>query len=103
MLSTNAFGSGRACFPHRAACGSGGLPVGRQQDAQIVLIAHGGKPLEHIGQPGFGIVAGALCALGHRGNGSALDECVIVDSPGMELRLEMPGGAVIRDWTRECQ
>jgi hypothetical protein len=35
-------------------------------------------------------------------NGSALDECVIVDSPGMELRLEMPGGAVIRAWTRPC-
>jgi hypothetical protein len=35
-------------------------------------------------------------------NGSALDKCVIVDFSGMELRLKLPAGAVIRAWPRPC-
>jgi hypothetical protein len=38
MLSTKFAVSGRAGFPERRGCWGGGLPVGRQQDAEVVLV-----------------------------------------------------------------
>jgi hypothetical protein len=38
MLSTKFAVSGRAGFPERLVCRCGRLPVGRQQDAELVLI-----------------------------------------------------------------
>jgi hypothetical protein len=51
--------SGSDLTGHRGArgfCGSG-LPVGWQQDGQVVLIGHGGQTLENVGQVGFRVVA----------------------------------------------
>jgi hypothetical protein len=41
------------------------LPVGGQQDAQVVLVGHGWQAFEHVGEPGFGVVAVALGAFDH--------------------------------------
>jgi hypothetical protein len=65
MLSTKFAVSGRAGFPVQLVCGCGRLPVGRQQDGEIVLIGHGGQALQNVGKPGFGIVAVALGAFDH--------------------------------------
>ena len=64
MLSTKFSVSGRAGFPERRG-GSGGLPFGRQQDAEVVLVGHGGQALQNIGEPGFGVVTVALGAFEH--------------------------------------
>jgi hypothetical protein len=42
--------------------GGAGLPVGREQDAQVVLVGHGGEALEDVGEIGFGVVAMAAGA-----------------------------------------
>jgi len=55
----------RAGFPERSGCRGGGPPVGRQQDAEVVLVGHGRKASGHVGKPGFGIVAVALGAFDH--------------------------------------
>jgi hypothetical protein len=51
MLSTMFSVSGRAGFPERRGCWGGGLPVGGQQDAEVVLVGHGGQAGEHVGEP----------------------------------------------------
>ena len=65
MLSTKFAVSGRAGFPNRLVCRRGWLPVGGQQDAEVVLIGHGGQAFEHVGEPDFGIVAVAFGAWVH--------------------------------------
>jgi hypothetical protein len=65
MLSTKFFPSGRAGFPERLVCSGGRLPVGGQQDAEVVLIGHGGQALQNFGEPSLGIVAVALGSFDH--------------------------------------
>jgi hypothetical protein len=65
MLSTKFAVSGRAGFPERRGCWGGWLPVGRQQDAEVVLVGHGRQAFEHDGEPGFGVVAVAFGAFDH--------------------------------------
>jgi hypothetical protein len=65
MLSTKFAVSDRAGFPDRLGCADRWLPVGRQQDAEVVLVGHGRKAFEHVGEPGFGIVAVAFGAFDH--------------------------------------
>jgi hypothetical protein len=57
MLLTIISGSDRAGHGGEHGCCGGGLPVGGQQDSQIVLIGHGGQTFEHVGQVGFRVVA----------------------------------------------
>jgi hypothetical protein len=60
MLSTKFAVSGRAGFAVRLGCCGGRLPVGGQQDAEVVLIGHAGQAFQHVAEPGFGIVAVAF-------------------------------------------
>jgi hypothetical protein len=41
------------------------LPVGGQQDGELVLVGHGWQAFEQVGEPGFGIVAVTLGAFDH--------------------------------------
>jgi hypothetical protein len=66
MLSTKSAPSNRTGFAAgRSGC-DWGLPVGWQQDAQVVPIRHGRQARERVGEPGFGVVAMALGAFQHR-------------------------------------
>lgn len=37
--------------------GGAGLPVGREQNGQVVLVGHCREPFENVGEVGFGVVA----------------------------------------------
>ena len=65
MLLTIFFGSDRADHGGVRGCCGGGLPVGGQQDGEVVLVGHGGQTFEHVGQVGFRVVAVALGAFHH--------------------------------------
>ena len=65
MLLTISSDSDRADHGGVRGCCGGGLPVGGQQDGEVVLIGHGGQTFEHVGQVGFRIVAVTLGALDH--------------------------------------
>ncbi len=51
----------------RGDCRSSRLPAGRQYLAQVVLVSHGWKSFEDVGEVGFRVVAVTA---------GALDECV---------------------------
>lgn len=47
--------SGAGC--EGGAGGDGVLPARREQDFQVVTVGHGRQAFEHVGKPGFGVVA----------------------------------------------
>jgi hypothetical protein len=57
MLLTTFSGSDRTGQRGAPGCCGGGLPVGGQQDGQVVPVGHGGLALEDVGQVVFRVVA----------------------------------------------
>ena len=64
-------GSDAQCRFGRGNCCGDRLPEGWQQDTQVVLVGHGGEPLQDVGEVGFGVVAVAADALNQGVNDGA--------------------------------
>lgn len=109
--------SGAGC--ERGRCVGGLPPVGREQRCQIVAGGHGRKAFEHVGEPGFGVVAvtdgvfqqgvqdgsALTCvlaadkepvALAHGGRAEGVFEVVVVD-------LDAAVGGVAVETLPECE
>ena len=71
MFSMIFSGSDAQCRFGRGNCCGDRLPEGWQQDTQVVLVGHGGEPLQDVGEVGFGVVAVAADALNQGVNDGA--------------------------------